>query len=153
MANYKTINQLSPTDAAYIAGIIDGEGTITLTQEHSNEQRRLVVSISSTERRLLEYIQRITSIGTISNKRTYKNNHTPSYCYKVTNRQALSLIEQIYVYLRGYKAKRAQLVLDKYLALTPRNGRYTAELLAQRQAFEEKLLNTLPNIHPISKRS
>lgn len=73
-----TVNQLSATDAAYIAGMIDGEGTITLTREHKNECRRLVVSISSTERCLLEYIHNTIGAGKITNKRTYKPEHSPS---------------------------------------------------------------------------
>lgn len=31
-----------PAVAGYIAGLIDGEGTITLTRVHRNENRRLV---------------------------------------------------------------------------------------------------------------
>ncbi len=46
---YAKARKLKLTDAAYIAGLIDGEGTITLTREHANENRRLVVSISNTE--------------------------------------------------------------------------------------------------------
>jgi hypothetical protein len=37
---------LSEVDAAYLAGIIDGERMITLTRTHRGENRRLVVSIS-----------------------------------------------------------------------------------------------------------
>lgn len=32
-------------EAAYIAGIIDGEGTITLTRMHRNEHRRHVLQL------------------------------------------------------------------------------------------------------------
>jgi hypothetical protein len=39
------IPRLPPDIAAYIAGLIDGEGTITLTRLHAGENRRLVVSI------------------------------------------------------------------------------------------------------------
>jgi hypothetical protein len=42
-------NDLSITGAAYIAGLIDGEGTVTLTRKHANENRQLAISISSTE--------------------------------------------------------------------------------------------------------
>ncbi len=62
--------KLSVATTAYIAGLIDGEGTVTLTQEHRNERRRLVVSISSTERPLLEFVQRNVEAGQITNKRT-----------------------------------------------------------------------------------
>ena len=74
--------RLSKDDAACIAGLIYGEGTITLSRLHAREQRRLVVSIASTE-----------------------------------------------------------LVLEQYLALTPRNGRYSPELLARRSQFESRLLS------------
>lgn len=43
---------------AYTAGIIDGEGTITLTKIHSsNEFRYPVVSVSSTTYSFLEYLK------------------------------------------------------------------------------------------------
>ena len=53
---YRSVNTLSSADAAYIAGLIDGEGTITLTREHHNEGRRLVASITNTERDLLRFV-------------------------------------------------------------------------------------------------
>jgi len=43
----KAVRELTPVDAAYLAGLIDDEGTITLTRRHSNERGQLVVSISS----------------------------------------------------------------------------------------------------------
>jgi hypothetical protein len=38
-------NPLRTIDAAYIAGLIDGEGTITLSRKHRNENRQLAISI------------------------------------------------------------------------------------------------------------
>jgi hypothetical protein len=55
-------------EASYIAGIIDGEGSITLTRMHQNEFRRPCVTIASTDRELLVYIQSLTG-GTIINKK------------------------------------------------------------------------------------
>ena len=52
---YKEVKSLDQTDAAYIAGLIDGEGTVTLSRRHRNENRQLVVSISNTDRPLLEF--------------------------------------------------------------------------------------------------
>ena len=50
------------------AGIIDGEGTVTLTRTHRGEYRRPVVSISSTELPLLLYVRQIVGAGRITNK-------------------------------------------------------------------------------------
>ncbi|MGG3467989.1 LAGLIDADG family homing endonuclease [Neobacillus pocheonensis] len=43
-------------EAAYIAGIIDGEGSISLTRMHENEHRRPCITIASTDKELLLYI-------------------------------------------------------------------------------------------------
>jgi hypothetical protein len=133
----KSINQ---SDAAYIAGLIDGEGTVTLTRKHANENRQLAITISNTERQLLEYTKQTVGAGKITNKRTTRSNHTPSYTYAVYNRQALTLLGQIRPYMRSYKATRAERILRDYLALTPRNGKYTPALRQAREEFETAVL-------------
>jgi len=44
---------MKQTEAAYVAGIIDGEGSIMLTRNHSGEFRRPFISIASTDKELL----------------------------------------------------------------------------------------------------
>lgn len=135
------INTLAATDAAYIAGLIDGEGTVTLTRKHKNENRQLAVTISNTEWSLLEYCRESIGAGKITNKLTARAHHTPSYTYAVYNRQALALLEQIQKYLRGYKARRSRVILTYYLELTPRNGKYSSELKHRRAQFEATVMN------------
>jgi hypothetical protein len=86
------IDQLTTESAAYIAGLVDGEGTITLSRLHANENRRLVVSIANTEIQLLEFVRDNVKGGKITKKRTESDRHTPSFCYSVTSRQALELL-------------------------------------------------------------
>lgn len=43
--------------------------------------------------------------------------------------------EQIAPYLRPYKATRAKVIIEYYINLTPRNGRYTEEIRAERNRF------------------
>ena len=136
----RTVAHLSPTDTAYIAGLIDGEGTITLSRKHRNENRQLSVSISNTEIGLLEYVLETVGAGKITRKRTSQAHHTPSFTYAISNRQALSLLEQIHPYLKTYKSDRSALVLQKYIALTPRNGKYSEEQSKNRLAFKEAVL-------------
>jgi hypothetical protein len=136
---------LSSTDAAYIAGLIDGEGTVTLTRKHRNENRQLCVSISSTERPMLEFVKRSTGFGKITNKRTSKSIHSPSYTYAVYNRQALDLLRDLLPWLKSYKRNRAELILQDYVRLTPRNGKYTKELRNHRQDFVRQVLKITAN--------
>lgn len=70
--------KLPETDAAYIAGLIDGEGTVTLTRKHKNENRQLAVTISNTDRTLLEYVQQTLGVGKITAKRTSQLPASPS---------------------------------------------------------------------------
>ena len=144
MAKYKSTAKLSESEAAYLAGLIDADGTITLCRKHKNENRQLAVSISNTDRQLLEFVRNSVSSGNITSKRTTKSNHTPSYTYAVYNRQAFSLLEQITKYLKTYKLKRARLILDKYQEVTPRNGKYTPEMKENRERFISTFLETKP---------
>ncbi len=141
MNSPRHVNQLSAEVAAYIAGLIDGEGTITLTRLHTNENRRLVISIANTELALLKFVIDQVGAGKITRKRTSLPQHTPSYCYAITSRQALSLLRQISPHLRSYKRKRAELALELYAQLTPRNGKYDAESRVDRHRFEQNLLS------------
>lgn len=144
MAHYKQTASLCDTDASYIAGLIDGEGTVTLTRKHRNENRHLCVSISNNEIGLLEFVLNRVKTGKITRKRTSRPNHADSYTYAIYNRQALALLKQILPYLKSYKANRAELILRDYLRLTPRNGKYKVEELQERKLFEKQVLAIKP---------
>jgi len=74
--------------------------------------------------------------GEIRLKRPENLKHAVGYIYRVRNRQALNLLTQISLYLRTYnKRKRAEMVLKNYIKLTPRNGKYSTEILTQRKKF------------------
>ncbi|TAJ94468.1 MAG: hypothetical protein EPO31_09980 [Gammaproteobacteria bacterium] len=143
MSRYKKTCCLTEAQAAYIAGLMDGEGTITLTKRHRNEHRQIVVSISNNEKCLLDYVISVAGIGVISKKSDMRSKNI-NYSYTVTNRQALELLSQINPYLIGYKKERANYVLKHYLALTPRNGKYSRELLERRTDFIDSFFRIRP---------
>ncbi len=153
MAPPREVRRLPAATAAYIAGLVDGEGTVTLSRQHRNEGRRLTLSISSTERVLLEFVKDAVGAGRITGKRTYSARHAPSYAYAVTSRQAIAVLEQIAPHLRSYKKSRATLALRHYVELTPRNGRYTRELRDLRARFEMIFLALRPEYGHTAKSS
>lgn len=142
MAAPTNINRLSPVQAAYLAGLIDGEGTVTLTRIHKHENRRLVVSISDNDAPLLGFVRGTVGAGRVTAKRTYSERHAPSFAYQISSRQALDLLQQLVPYLKTYRVKRARLALNAYLRLPPRNGRCKPEVAAARREFERLLLAT-----------
>lgn len=136
MGRYRIVTRLEPRVAGYIAGLVDGEGTVTLTRAHRNERRRIVVAISNTDKALLEYVRDAVGAGHVTGKRTYRAGHSPGFCYCINSRQALDLLSQIAGYLRTYRRARAEIALASYIRATPRNGKYTVALEKQRSDFE-----------------
>ncbi|GAE33193.1 LAGLIDADG family homing endonuclease [Halalkalibacter akibai] len=134
---------LTLTEAAYLAGIIDGEGTITLSKMHLTENRRPIISIASTDKELLVYIKQLVG-GYITTKKNYNPaSHKDSFVLTIKNKKDIfSTLNYIVPYLRiTQKKKRATLILEKYDKLTSRNGKYTPEKLVLKQQFEEEFLS------------
>ena len=125
------------TDKAYIAGIIDGEGSIMLTKFHKNEYPSPCVSISSTDMELLKWVKNTTKIGRIINKKNYnKEKHLNSYVYRIIYNDAIKLLAEIEPYLVIEKKKsRAKFILDNYKKVTPRNGKYSEEMKRKKEQF------------------
>ncbi|MDT8858703.1 LAGLIDADG family homing endonuclease [Alkalihalobacillus sp. MEB130] len=135
---------LSRTEAAYLAGIIDGEGTITLTKINRSENRRPVISIASTDKELLIYIQQLTG-GYISSKKNYHPSfHKNSFSLIIKNKEDIFyLLKSIIPYLRiPQKIKRANLILHKYNIVTRRNGKYTPDALISKRQFEHDFFSS-----------
>ena len=142
---------MTEPEAAYLAGLIDGEGTVTLTRREKAAQRTITITIANTERDLLEYSMHIIGTGVISSKRTQKMHHIPSFGYRITGRQALSVLQQIVPYLHSYKKQRAEFALAEYLNVTPRNGRYSKDLLKRKSIFDERFLQITQKQTTLSK--
>lgn len=74
---------MTDVEKAYIAGIIDGEGSIMLQTFHKNQLPAPCISITSTTIELLEWIKTKIDTGTITRKNNY-NKEKHKYCYKLT---------------------------------------------------------------------
>ena len=141
---HRSVNRLDAPTAAYLAGLIDGEGTITLCAQHRGERRRLVISISNTDRSLLDFVSKVVGAGKVTSKRTYSVRHSPSFAYVITSRQALVLLSQLTCFLKTYRRRRAAMALELYATLTPRNGKYSGEVARLRLEFERRFLEIGP---------
>ena len=126
-------------EATYIAGIIDGEGSITLTRLHENEHRRPCITISSTDKELLIYLHSLTG-GAINNKKNYNpERHKNSFTLSIKKKESVLLIlKHVAPYLRVEKKRRRAIwILEQYERVTLRNGKYSPELLQKKLLFEE----------------
>ena len=134
---------MTETEKAYIAGIIDGEGSIMLQRIHKNEFPSPCVSVASTSLELLNWLKKTIGKGMIISKKNYNPEvHKDCYSYVLRRNDAIKLIEEIYPYLVIVsKKKRAKLIIEKYKALTPRNGRYTSEMMKAKEEFYNEFIS------------
>lgn len=106
---------ITPPEAAYVAGIFDGEGTIqvTRTRTSSNAEWRYTAqnSVTNTNEELLRYMKRKTGVGTIVplGQRSARHKHRFLWYLRVDEVKAL------YPQMREYlviKQQQADLMLE-----------------------------------------
>jgi len=135
---------MTKTELAYVAGIIDGEGTIALNRKYKTSKWRWPrISISNTDKRLIDYLLRTLAkfSPVLIRKPPRKANHRCAYEIRMNSDNALALVKKLLPYLRvPEKRRRAELLVTKYKKLTPRNGIYTKALVRKKEAFEREFL-------------
>lgn len=95
----RTARVLDIAEAAWLAGFIDGEGTIA---RYAAKVKFFVwvLSVSSTDRGALEYCQQITNAGGVCEKRVYPG-RKPAFVWKVSaQRDLAAVLEQVLPYLK-----------------------------------------------------
>lgn len=124
---------------SYIAGLIDGEGSILLTKK--NKWRYPAVSISSTTIEMLNFLIPLYG-GCISQKRHLNKNYLTEYQYSVVYDKAILLLKDILPYLKHpIKKQRAELIINDYKKVTKRNGKYNSEEIKRKEEFENKFFS------------
>lgn len=93
---------LTIAEAAYIAGLIDGEGWIGLMSRRATDRPArfipaMAININSGE--VLEWLVEVTGLGNVLRVKSHKSNHEHSYRWMITSSSAASLLRQIRPYL------------------------------------------------------
>lgn len=99
------ISQITETEKAYLAGIIDGEGSIIISKLKPNKKKgeinpryQLFLKVSNTDRRLLEWISKRCLVNIHLHERK-KSNQRKCYTIHLPVVVALELLECIYSYI------------------------------------------------------
>lgn len=139
-------------DIRYLAGLIDGEGTITLSREHARAKvRRPVLSIQMCDEELIREIC-LNYGGTVVVRHPRSANSNPSWTWTLTNDRAVKLLHQLRPHLRlRSKRLRAAFILDLLTLSIVKNGRYTEDQLNARKELEDEFFRLTPTrMSPIS---
>lgn len=112
LARYRSgseANILSDTEAAYIAGFVDGEGSIMLTSRRDKASVKL--SITNTDRRGIDWVATVTGIGNVNQQYERTNKRKATWFFHCNSDAAISIIKQILPYLK-MKSAQAQLAIE-----------------------------------------
>lgn len=83
---------MTDLEKGYLAAIIDGEGTVTLTKDSSF--RYPTIEVSSTTLEIVEYLKDHFG-GVISRKNERSPKWKQAYVWKVERRKAIALLKEI----------------------------------------------------------
>lgn len=128
---------MSKMNIHYVAGLLDGEGSITLGRRHTKDiYRAPAVSISNNYRELLNPLKKQFG-GCIRTKQPQKAHHAISYEWLVVRRKALHFLVKVLPHMRHpVKIHRATMIIERYISVTPRNGKYTPKMEEAKLQFE-----------------
>ena len=105
--------------AAYIAGLADGEGSFILFRRPYGVGMRL--TLTSTNRRVLDWLVETTGVGSIVQQRRASEKHSQCWIWQVNAQAAATVIRQIrpYLVIKPDQADLALRVQDRQGSLTP----------------------------------
>lgn len=99
---------ITPTDAAYLAGFYDGEGSFQIqrrwhtVKENGNVYRYIGYSlyseVANTNKKVLEHILKLLGVGSI-HKKVMTGNRKEAWGFKLGGKHTLQLIEKLKPYL------------------------------------------------------
>jgi hypothetical protein len=121
----------------YLAGLMDGEGTITLSYESKGDKwRSPVLSVSSTTAELVDALKS-TYGGCICKHKKSQQHHKQAYSWRCPRGLVAELCDSLKdLLVVPEKQHRASLIASSYRQCTPRNGKYTSEQAQLKTMFE-----------------
>lgn len=130
---------LKITEKAYLAGLIDGEGSISLVVHGKGQLPQPQLNISNTNLKVLKWVKKKVCCGSIMKKNPRKPNHSVSFTWQISRAgrvmQVLSEIDNFLI----IKKPHAKLILNEYKKVTPRNGRYSKEIMRKKMQLVAKI--------------
>ena len=132
------MKDLTERDLAYLAGLVDGEGSIFISRAGQYQSLQLTLTISNTSKAMIDWLVDVCMFRRTS---IYRSNKSTRDVYRagLTQSEARDMLEKLEPYLVA-KREQAQVVL-KYFIMKGRIGRftYTDEEEALRLLAREKL--------------
>jgi hypothetical protein len=80
--------------------------------------------------------------GSIRKRKPAKETYSPAEVWQIANNKALDFLSRVVPYLKEHeKLRRAQLLLNQYKMVTPRNGKYNIDQKMAKEKFEAEFFS------------
>jgi len=117
---------MTEAEAAYIAGLFDGEGTITYKKYKEKKKNgtydcwRISMEIAMTDRSVLVWLTEVLGCGTL-NKKPRKNGHKMQYRWRCVFRDAFHVCCILFPYAH-VKLGKIQQVIEHYSTIQKKDN-------------------------------
>lgn len=108
---------MSKLQASYLAGLLDGEGYISIMKVNKGNKRQWsstrdylyypVIKVAMTDKAIIEFLK--NSYGGTFETRKARLNARESYCWTVRKAQVINILQKVYPYLK-VKRKHAEVI-------------------------------------------
>jgi len=143
------IQEPTPTDIAYLAGLLDGEGSICIfrsTHRDGSSRHWINVTIGNTHHGVLKWIQSIFGGRLASNAEQYKPQNHETWRWRVNAKEAALILRLVSAYLKIKTSKLVlqlnfKSILSNIANLTQQNPNQLTNLLGvkhRRDSFRKK---------------
>lgn len=130
----------------YTAGFLDADGSIRLSRDRASQPeytRFPTVEFYNCDISILEKIKDRWG-GNIKGNKSKNPNYNVSYTLTLNYDNAYNLLEDVLPYMMHQKkAYRAKLIVEQYKQLTPRNGKYTEEMINKKLYLIEQVMGVI----------
>ena len=110
------------SDAAYLAGLFDGEGSIYFKKTRQKKHQRpgkpthnvmvIRMEIAMTDKSVLEWVWETTGVGSFGSKKV-KEGYKPQWRWRAAHRDALKICKELWPFAQT-KLHKIEQIIDHY---------------------------------------
>lgn len=102
---------LTPAQAGYIAGFLDGEGSIMLVRRSDHNSYNLRITAAGTVRAPMDWMSEVAGVGATFFRDRNNPNHRPTYWWQIAGDAARTLLLQVAPFML-VKQQQAELAIE-----------------------------------------
>jgi hypothetical protein len=112
-ARRKPLRRMAPEDLAWLAGLFDGEGSISIDTKLGPRSRGVKIHVTNTHRPLVDEVQRVTGVGYITTRYHDDPNHKPTHDWHTTGGNAQLILTLLIPRLIAKKSRAIEATSGK----------------------------------------